>query len=64
MNQEKRNVDVSAIVLTYNHEPYIEAALKSVLSQRGDFSFEVIVSEDCSTDGTRDDRGTVRSCSP
>jgi glycosyltransferase involved in cell wall biosynthesis len=45
---------VSVVVCTYNHEPYIEQALASVLSQSTSFGFEVIVSEDCSTDATRD----------
>lgn len=44
---------VSVLVLAYNHEPYIREALDSILSQEVDFSFEVLVGEDCSTDGTR-----------
>ncbi len=43
--------DVSALVITYNHERYIGRALDSVLMQRG-VDFEIIVSEDHSTDGT------------
>jgi glycosyltransferase involved in cell wall biosynthesis len=43
--------DVSVLVITYNHERFIGRALESVLMQRG-VQFEVIVSEDCSTDGT------------
>ena len=43
--------DVSVLVITYNHERFIGRALDSVLMQRG-VTFEVIVSEDCSTDGT------------
>ncbi|MCR4922827.1 MAG: glycosyltransferase, partial [Lachnospiraceae bacterium] len=44
---------VSVIFITYNHEKYVEKALKSVLDQKTDFDFEVIVGEDCSTDSTR-----------
>lgn len=44
---------VSVGVITYNHEPYLARALDSVLAQRTDFTFEVIVYEDCSTDRTR-----------
>ena len=45
---------LSVILITYNHGPYIEKALKSVLAQETDFPFEVVVGDDCSTDGTQD----------
>jgi len=44
---------VTVIVTTYNHESYIEEALNSVIDQETVFPFEVVVIEDCSTDGTR-----------
>ncbi|CAN5609697.1 N/A [soil metagenome] len=44
---------VSVILITYNHQNYIAQALDSVLAQETGFPFELIVSEDCSTDGTR-----------
>jgi glycosyltransferase involved in cell wall biosynthesis len=44
---------VSIRVVTYNQERFIAACLESVLMQRTDFPIEVIVGEDCSTDGTR-----------
>jgi glycosyltransferase involved in cell wall biosynthesis len=40
--------------VTYNHEPYIAQALESVLAQKTVFPFEVLITEDCSTDSTRD----------
>lgn len=46
------DVKVSVVVVTYNHEAFIDSALRSVLEQRAQFDFEVIVSEDASTDGT------------
>ena len=46
-------VRVSVIIVTYNHERYIGEAIESVLSQRTQFGFELIISEDCSTDATR-----------
>src|SRR3546814_9679997 len=46
-------VDVSVLVITFNHAPFIEMALNSVLDQNTDRSVEIIISEDCSTDGTR-----------
>lgn len=43
---------VSVCVVTYNQANYIEQCLQSLVDQEVDFSFEVIVSDDCSTDGT------------
>jgi glycosyltransferase involved in cell wall biosynthesis len=44
---------VSVVLITYNHERFITQAVESVLNQEVDFPYEVIISEDCSTDGTR-----------
>lgn len=41
-------------VITYNHAPFIAQALESVLAQETDFPFEILVFDDCSTDGTAD----------
>lgn len=43
---------VSVIVLTYNQEKLIGRTLDSIIAQECDFPFEIIVGEDCSTDGT------------
>lgn len=43
---------VSVVMLCYNHEKYIRQALESVLNQKTDFRYEVIVHEDASTDGS------------
>jgi glycosyltransferase involved in cell wall biosynthesis len=48
-----RNIRLSIILLTYNHENYIRQSLESILMQRVNFEYEVIVLEDCSTDNTR-----------
>ena len=45
---------VSVVVLTYNHEKYIRAALDSVLAQQTNFPLEIVIGEDFSTDGTRE----------
>lgn len=44
---------VSVLMLAYNHEPYLAQAIEGVLVQQCDFPIELIVAEDCSTDGTR-----------
>ncbi|MGD9810335.1 MAG: glycosyltransferase [Sphingobium sp.] len=45
-------VKASVLIVTYNHAAYIERALTSVVEQKTDFDFEIIISEDASTDGT------------
>jgi len=49
-----KTMKVSVCIRTYNHEDFIEQAVKSVLRQKTDFSFEVLVGEDGSSDSTRD----------
>ena len=44
---------LSIMVTTYNHEKYISRALDSILSQNISYPYEVLIGEDCSTDGTR-----------
>lgn len=46
------NIEVSIVCLTYNHQKYIRQALESFISQETNFSFEVIVHDDASTDDT------------
>lgn len=43
---------VSVIVLTHNHERYILKALESIVAQKVNFSIEILVFEDGSTDKT------------
>jgi len=44
---------VSIVCITYNHEPYLRQALDSFLMQKTSFAYEIVLAEDCSTDGTR-----------
>ncbi len=44
---------LSVWISAFNHEKYIEQCLKSVLMQKTNFKFEIIIGEDCSTDNTR-----------
>lgn len=52
--QENYPVMVSIYVATYNHENYIVKALDSILMQKTQYSYEVLVGEDVSTDHTRE----------
>ena len=45
---------VSVKMITYNHAPYIAQAIEGVLQQEANFPFELVIGEDCSTDGTRE----------
>jgi glycosyltransferase involved in cell wall biosynthesis len=44
---------ISVCILTFNHEQYISSCLSSVVSQRVNAELEILVGDDCSTDGTR-----------
>ncbi len=44
---------VSVCVIAYNQEYYIRETLDSIVQQVTNFRFEIIVSDDCSTDKTR-----------
>ena len=41
-------------MITYNHERFIAQAIESVLMQQTSFPVELVIGEDCSTDGTRE----------
>ena len=45
---------LSIIICTYNRKKELERALDCVFGQKTDFTFEVVVGNDCSTDGTKD----------
>jgi glycosyltransferase involved in cell wall biosynthesis len=42
----------SVLLVTYNHEKYVRQALESVLMQKADFDFEIVVADDHSDDST------------
>lgn len=45
---------VSVIICTYNRKNTISQTINSILSQTCNFSFEIIIGDDCSTDGTKE----------
>ena len=52
MEVSDKYIIVSVICKTYNHVNYIQQTLDSILSQKADFYFEILVHDDASTDGT------------
>lgn len=46
-------IEVSICIVAYNQEKYIAQCLESVINQKTDFRFEIIIGEDCSTDKTK-----------
>jgi glycosyltransferase involved in cell wall biosynthesis len=46
--------DLSTLLVTYNHAPFVAEAIASILAQRVDTPFEIIVADDGSSDETRD----------
>lgn len=53
MTDTHASTKVSVCIVTYNQERYIRDCLQSLVDQVTDFGFELIVSDDCSTDHTR-----------
>ncbi len=47
-----KNPLVSVLIITYNQEKFIGEALDSVLDQKTDFEYEILVGDDCSADNT------------
>ncbi len=43
---------ISVCITTYNHEPFIGECLESIVTQKVNFTFEIVIGEDASTDGT------------
>lgn len=44
---------IDIVMPTYNHAEFIEDAIKSILMQKTQYSYRIIIGEDCSTDTTR-----------
>lgn len=45
---------VSVVIFTFNDHNFIRESLESVLAQKTNFSYEIIITDDCSSDGTTD----------
>jgi glycosyltransferase involved in cell wall biosynthesis len=45
---------VSVVVLTYNQKKYIGECIEGAVNQQTNFDYEILVGDDCSTDGTQE----------
>lgn len=52
LNYRKEDVKVTVSVAAYNHAPYIRQTIESILNQERDFSLQILINDDASTDGT------------
>ena len=50
--ESKNDILVSVCSITYNQAPYIRQCIDGILMQKTNFKYEVIIHDDCSTDGT------------
>lgn len=53
MKTIENKLKVSVCVVTYNQDKYIRQCLQSIVDQRTNFDFEIIIGDDFSTDNTR-----------
>lgn len=45
---------VCVLFITYNHVSYVREALESILMQKTTFPYQIVIGDDCSSDGTRE----------
>src|SRR5207249_301691 len=55
---------VTVLLTTYNHRRFIAEAIDSVLMQRAPFDWELVIIDDCSTDGTSEIAADYQSQNP
>ena len=45
---------LSVWLLTFNHRNFFENSIQSILAQKTNFDYEIVIGDDCSIDGTRE----------
>ncbi|MCC5921162.1 MAG: glycosyltransferase [Cyclobacteriaceae bacterium] len=53
MTNKENKILLTVIVTTFNHELFIEKTVNAILNQKTNYSYEVIVADDCSTDNSQ-----------
>ena len=53
-SDNKQRIDISVVVITFNQQSTIGRTLDSILRQKTDASYEIIIGDDCSQDSTPD----------
>ena len=51
---DDREILVGISMICYNHGPFLRKCLDSVVAQKTNFRFQVVIGEDCSTDNSRE----------
>lgn len=54
MKTDNNDIAVSVFCIAFNQEKYIRQCLDSLLSQKTEFPYEILINDDVSTDGTRE----------
>lgn len=54
ISEREPALEVTVCIIAYNQEKYIRQCLQSIIDQKTNFDFDVIVGDDCSTDGTQE----------
>lgn len=52
MEKQTKDIKVSVSVLCYKHSKYLRQCLDSILNQKVNFRYEVVIGDDCSNDGS------------
>ena len=53
-SSRSERIDISVVMICFNHTGYIEQAIRSVLEQETGARIEIIIGDDCSTDGSQE----------
>ncbi len=51
---DNREIMVGISLICYNHAPFLRKCLDSILMQKVNFRYQVVIGEDCSTDNSRE----------
>ncbi len=51
---DNREIMVGVSMICYNHGPYLRKCLDSIINQKVNFRYQVVIGEDCSTDNSRE----------